>query len=249
MTAIAHTRRLATVRNLDVPTFNQKLEELNVILREVQQQIAESRGISGPDSMTLGRHLDMGGKRLQGVGPTRADTDVPNVSELRRNGLYVKGDQHETDKLIYARGGIRTITPAVAPNDVITLGQVQRLLGNSNISQSGNNSSVNGGLNYTQQAVTLPNGLTSDWAVPDRVYLRITGPTAAFAIGGFQTIGDGRMLILQNATTQDMTITNEDLATAAAHRIQTGTGGDLVMSGRGTTSFLYSVLDARWIVL
>lgn len=260
MTAIAHTRRLSTVRSLDVATFNQKLEEMNVILREIQTQVSEARGVSGPENLTLNRHLDMQGKRLQGVGPTRSETDVPNVRELRKHSLYAKDGVHEAYQPIVARAGIRTLTPAIAPNDLITLAQarkvVQAELALRGVSARalaatgpGIVSSADQAWAFPQAAVTLVNGLTSDWEIPARVYLRITGPTAAFSIGGMQPVADGRYLILHNATVQEMTLVNEDAATPATHRIQTGSGGNLTMSGLGVTALLYSALDQRWVTL
>lgn len=256
MTAIAHARRLSPPRTFDHKAINQTFEELNAIIRELQVQVAEARGVGvAPEVVTLGRHLDVQGNRLQNVGPTRAETDVPNVRELRNHALYARDGIHETDRLILAKGGVRTVTPAVAPNDLITLGEVQRLVAQAGFGTTSSNASgstvttPDAGWAYPQANVTVTNGLTSDWTVPASVYLRITGPTAAFSLGGFQSVSDGRLLILQNATVQDLTLVDEDLATTATHRIQTGTGGDLVMSGLGTTQLLYSLADLRWIVL
>ncbi len=260
MSAIAQSRRISPLRHFSHEAMNQKLEEISAILREIQQSTAESRGLSGGDAVTLGRHLDMQGNRMQHVGRTRAETDAPNVRELREHGLYAREDGiHETQGLIFARGGVRTVTPAIAPNDLITKGQVERLISGVDVGVSQNNlgsstdattvSSADAAWAWPQTAVTLPNGLTSDWQLPGAVFLRITGPTAPFSIGGFRDVDDGRYLILMNATVQDLTLVNEDAATPAAHRITTGTSGDVTMSGRGTTNLIYATAEARWWLL
>ena len=250
MSAIAQHRRLSPLRATSLQALNQHFEELNTVLREMQIQTSESRGLTG-SAVPIAQHLDVQGNRVQNVGATRTDTDAPNVRELRQQALYARNGVHETEHLILAKGGIRSVTPAIASNDVLTLGQARHLFGVGTSTQG--LGSVTSGLTlpdaawaWTQTAVTLPNGLTVDWAVPAAVFLRITGPTAPFAIGGLTDIADGRFLILQQTTAQTMTLLNEHAATPASHRITTGSGTDLVMDGPGMTMLLYSPADSRW---
>jgi hypothetical protein len=46
-----------------------------------------------------------------------------------------------------------------------------------------------------------------------------------------------------------MTITNDSASSTAANRIYTNTGSDVATTGRGTTIFIYSVTDARWLLV
>lgn len=256
MAGVAY-RRLVPPQQLTLPALAQFVQQVNYALGEMQQKVAEAQGLAH-DSVRLGNHLTMGGKRVTGVGQTQGEDDVPSVRELRAEAMYARDGVHRTYKPIEAHGGIRTVTPAIAPNDLITKGQVEDLIvdtmggSDSVVSNSEGASTVvtswNGGVAYPQRNLTLVNGANHNVSVDDGIYWRITGPTAPFSISGFKTVADGRYLILQNATTQDMTLTN-DAGSVAANRLLTLTGADLTMNGLGITTFLYSVADVRWVSL
>ena len=94
------------------------------------------------------------------------------------------------------------------------------------------------------------NDVNSNIALPNKSFIRITGPTGAFSISGIAKPDnpDGRVVILYNTTSQHMTIT-DDATSTAANRILTNTGADVVTTGTGIVSLIYSVTDARWILL
>ena len=106
-------------------------------------------------------------------------------------------------------------------------------------------------------ALTLSNGANNNIGIPKKSFVRITGPSGAFNITGITKPAaasatnnpDGTLLILYNSTAQAMTITNDSGSSTAANRIYTNTGSDVATTGRGTTSFIYSVTDARWILV
>ena len=99
-------------------------------------------------------------------------------------------------------------------------------------------------------AFTASNGANSNITLPNKSFIRITGPTGAFNITGITKPDnpDGRVVILYNTTSQNMTITNNATSTAA-NRILTNTGSDVATTGTGIVSLIYSVTDARWILL
>jgi len=99
-------------------------------------------------------------------------------------------------------------------------------------------------------AFTASNGANSNIALPNKSFIRITGPTGVFNITGIAKPDnpDGRVVILYNTTSQNMTITNNATSTAA-NRILTNTGSDVATTGTGIVSLIYSVTDARWILL
>jgi hypothetical protein len=104
-------------------------------------------------------------------------------------------------------------------------------------------------------AFAASNGANNNITLPNKSFIRITGPTGAFSISGIAKPDnpDGRVVILYNtsndgATVQNMTITN-DATSTAANRILTNTGADVVTTGTGIVSLIYSVTDARWILL
>ena len=99
-------------------------------------------------------------------------------------------------------------------------------------------------------AFTASNGANSNITLPNKSFIRMTGPTGAFNITGITKPDnpDGRVVILYNTTSQNMTITN-DATSTAANRILTNTGSDVATTGTGIVSLIYSVTDARWILL
>ena len=99
-------------------------------------------------------------------------------------------------------------------------------------------------------AFAASNGANNNIALPNKSFIRITGPTGAFSISGIAKPDnpDGRVVILYNTTSQHMTIT-DDATSTAANRILTNTGADVVTTGTGIVSLIYSVTDARWILL
>jgi len=96
---------------------------------------------------------------------------------------------------------------------------------------------------------TASNGANNNITLPNKSFIRVTGPTGAFNITGIAKPDnpDGRVVILYNTTSQNMTITN-DATSTAANRILTGQG-DVATTGIGIVSLIYSVTDARWILL
>ena len=97
-------------------------------------------------------------------------------------------------------------------------------------------------------ALTLLNGANSNVALPKKSFARITGPSAVFNITGIRGGADGKVAILYNTTAYAMTITHNATSTAA-NRILTNTGSDVVTTGTGIVSLIYSVTDSRWILL
>ena len=96
---------------------------------------------------------------------------------------------------------------------------------------------------------TASNGANNNITLPNKSFIRVTGPTGAFSITGITKPAnpDGRVVILYNTTSQNMTITN-DATSTAANRILPGQG-DVATTGKGIVSLIYSVTDARWILL
>jgi len=94
--------------------------------------------------------------------------------------------------------------------------------------------------------VNLANGDNNDVAVPNATIVRVTGPTAPFAITGLTGGEAGRVLILLNDTDKAMTIRHASTASAAANRIFTPTGGDVTCKAALLT---YDGTAQRWRVL
>ncbi len=108
---------------------------------------------------------------------------------------------------------------------------------------------VNGYLATAQGAVVLANGLNSNTVPPATSFIRATGPTLAFSLGGFTGGVDGRKMTLYNTTSQTMTIVNEDASSTATNRITTLTGANVILAAGSPSvaEFTYDGTALRWI--
>lgn len=108
--------------------------------------------------------------------------------------------------------------------------------------------SVTGRMNARRNSMTLASGLNSDIPTVGSYY-SISGPTAAFSLGGFTNGNDGDYLDIYNATSQAMTIKNLDASSTSGNRIVTLTGADVTLrTGKSFASFVYSSLGTAWLM-
>jgi hypothetical protein len=107
---------------------------------------------------------------------------------------------------------------------------------------------INGDLALRDTTVTLANGVNSDISVGGYSFIRIVGPSGAFSLTGLSGGVDGKIVILYNTTTQNMTITN-DATSTTANRIYTLSGANIVTTGTGTITMIYSTPDFRWVTI
>lgn len=98
-------------------------------------------------------------------------------------------------------------------------------------------------------ASSVGNGSNNNVAIGSSSFIRISAPTTAFIINGLvpTTYADGQVIIVYNATSQNMTIANNGTG-AAASRILTLTGADIVTTGTSSVTMIYSSTDSKWIV-
>lgn len=108
-------------------------------------------------------------------------------------------------------------------------------------------------------AITLVNGANQNVnlaSVPVGVggilRIRITGPSAAFNIGGFTNGADGLMLIVLNDSIAfAMTLNNADGGSTAANRIKTLTGGNVAIGSTNgaVATLMYDSNVSLWVLL
>lgn len=98
----------------------------------------------------------------------------------------------------------------------------------------------------------LTNGTNSNIPITGLAVLRLTGPTAAFSVGGFAqntTPLSGQPLTVINTTTQLMTILHEDASSTPANRIDTQSTSSVTLPPRkGTATFVYDATTSRWVL-
>ena len=106
---------------------------------------------------------------------------------------------------------------------------------------------------YLDVPGVLANGLNSNISttiIPATTNKAVlSGPTAAFSIGGIAGGADGRTLALIYTGSQVLTIKNEETGSTAANRLTTG-GGDIISSAGVpfTVNLRYDTVMSRWIV-
>ena len=79
-------------------------------------------------------------------------------------------------------------------------------------------------------------------------FYTFNGQVSDFIINTIAQPSDGKVLVLQNATSFNMTLINES-PSAIGVAIRTMTGSDLTLTGQSTVTLIYSASENRWIVL
>jgi hypothetical protein len=106
---------------------------------------------------------------------------------------------------------------------------------------------VAGDIDIRTSTVT-PSSTNTALSIGSFSFIRLT-PTAAFSIAGVAGGVDGKIVVLFNEGTFNMTILNESATATAANRIECLTGANIVTTGQGTVTMMYSAADSRWIVI
>src|SRR5712692_4226092 len=125
---------------------------------------------------------------------------------------------------------------------------VQQFITATNTLHAGTNN-FSGDLSFQMYSLTtLANG--NNIAVPGtNVWIKITGPSAAFTINGIANGRSGRMLVLWNDTGQPMTLAHESgVDPTPANRLRVTSGADLALATNAIAWLLYDDARARWIV-
>lgn len=104
----------------------------------------------------------------------------------------------------------------------------------------------------TAGSVTVVNGLNSNVSTSLQSAVDLSGPTAAYSVGGFTNPYNGQTLFVFNVNSQTVTIINEDTSSTAANRIYTFTNANVVLtpaSGQNSWfSLRYDITKARWLL-
>lgn len=138
---------------------------------------------------------------------------------------------------------------SVAANDSMSLGNASMKVG-IHTSTPASALDVNGAVATRHLDIAVANGLNSNIALTDTSWVRLTGPSAVFSIGGFTNPTDGRVLRIYNTVAFAMTIVNEDGSSTATNRIKTLTGGAVTLrAGTSACTLIYDDVDDRWILM
>lgn len=100
-----------------------------------------------------------------------------------------------------------------------------------------------------QQETTLPlvNGINAAVTLPSGPgFVRMTGPTAAFSIGGLSPMLGGTTAFVCNATAFPLNILHEYNGASATNRITTPSGGTVIVQPGAIVAFTRDSVAARW---
>lgn len=109
---------------------------------------------------------------------------------------------------------------------------------------------INGDLAMRMGTVTCGNGNSNhNLAIGARTFVKISGPTSNFTITGIAGGVDGKIVILYNSTSNNMSFSNSHGSSDAANRILTPTGGTISTTGTGSATLIYDASVSNWILL
>ena len=208
------------------------------------------------------------GLSVVGIGIAAGSIDTAQKLQIKGNALPGSGDKVVT---ITNNGMVGTgFLPASSTSLEITgstykSGASASLLTNVgltiNVTRPGANPadiaralSVQGGMTSIQfSPFVAVNGNNNDLSVSSS-YVRITGPTAPFAItgvagGSSSSISpyDGTLLVLRNTTVQTMTVSHASASSVVGNRFYISTGADFVIPAYAQASFVYDATSGYWV--
>lgn len=110
---------------------------------------------------------------------------------------------------------------------------------------------IDGGLSFSEQAITLANGANQNVAMPSKAGILISNaPTGAYNIGGLQGGHAGRRVTLINYTGFAMTLNHQDAGSAAANRFTLPGSANKVVPVQGAVELVYSTIGGgAWFVI
>jgi len=173
------------------------------------------------DAIALGNSADAGHSNSVALGNSVATTAV--------------------DQLMLGSSAHTVVVPGV----LSAASQTNSILGGTN--------QVSGAIAFSRSAVSTVADGNNTVAIPDNAtFVSLTGsPSATWtncAMSG--ALWDGRFIILDNATGQNMTVAHESgFDGTAARRILTSTAADVVTTGRRVTLWIYNATTARWLMI
>lgn len=108
---------------------------------------------------------------------------------------------------------------------------------------------INGAISLREgTALVLVNGANNDISLSTSyTSYRITGPTSGFSLTGFANGQNGQLLMVVNATTQNMTL-SESTGSISANQLLTG-GLVFTVTPNGSATFQYNTTLTKWVLM
>lgn len=108
-------------------------------------------------------------------------------------------------------------------------------------------STVSGDVAFPQYSLSSLGG-TNNYAIPigTNVYIRVSGPTAAFIISGIAGGRDGRWIRLLNGSGYTMTLAQNTIDPTAANRLVCNVSGDIPFGDGETVDLTWDTTVSKW---
>lgn len=226
--------------------------------------IGTSSLISGGDSVAIGSGAGAAtnsvaiGKSVVGDAPnsvvigTFAGTDPSAIKSIAIG--YLAAATHSNSVALGAGAATTTTNEIVlgTSSDAVHVpGRIEGAV-STNSTLRGTNI-INGRVDFTSRANTaLANGNNAGVVLGTNVFVRLSGPSAAYTLNGFASEQDGSFHILElDNPAISITVANDSgTDPTAANRIITGTGGNLTLTNNPAfLQVIYNSTASRWRVV
>ena len=109
---------------------------------------------------------------------------------------------------------------------------------------------INGNVKLARGPMVLQNGANNDIDISTNRFsiYEVTGTTSNYQVSGFDGGVDGRILIIYNATNNDMTVVNQSLSVSTS-QISTGNSNNIFIKPSSTIVFRYSSGNNKWNIV
>lgn len=215
--------------------------DLRLRANNVQHVAITQAGYFGIDTMSPARPLDVVRNAPSGTGTALFRTATSGYgAEIGGVGSYS------------TYGAVRGVNSSGATSDLqinsTSPGGIDGFVSIGNTSPN-TKLDVSGDLAMRRYDTTAASGSNNNFNVRGYSFVRISSASAAFSITGIAGGVDGKLLIVFNATSQNMTIANASGSSSAANQILTMSGANVSTSGMGCVELIYSANDSKWLLL
>ncbi|CAF0728870.1 unnamed protein product [Rotaria sordida] len=236
---------------------NNPVKALDLVLNSSGTNVMNitNTNIAGYSSIDFFNHT---GGQMCNVGFANSSASYGNTMYFATNAdIDMTWAHNNTEVMRLGTGGMLGIGTS-SPSAKLHVNGTFRLVDGTEA--SGKVLTSDGSGNASWQTLTLTPDLTgttatlnttyNDYAVGTNTYVKANnGGSSAFTITGIVAGGDGKMIVIQNSGSGNMTIKNNNSGSTTNNRIITGSGADIVTSGTGSVTLIYDTTQSKWVVI
>jgi hypothetical protein len=202
----------------------------------------------GPSGIAIGATAQASGNGAIGIGAGTSATG------LGATAIGTGASVANTTSSAVGAGASTTANNQVALG---TTGQSVWIPGNAEIDGSISNATFAGSITLNNSVTlarldisSLANGGNSALPIGTNTWCTLSGPSGSFSLAGIASGSNGRVLLLENISGQQWTVSNQSGGDpVATNRIVTGTGSDITITNNpGWCELIYRGAVSRWEV-